>query len=125
MASIGGRNVATMKGQIQPAHEELEEFARPGTDGYTVRLLGRRAQNSTIETFVDLSSKLGISTELVAYKAMVGTFVSVVDSKGTVWNRVLVKAVDPVDSGAIGLGVGGLCGTGAGGFLRCRWTLRT
>ena len=107
MASIGGHNFITIKGQINGFHERLETFDRPGVNGTSFRAIGTRAEISNIESTVDLPYQASAANQLAAYRNMVSTVVTVVDDHGVSWSNMLILSVREVSARTIIKGHGG------------------
>jgi len=107
MASIGGYNFITIKGQINGFHERLETFNRPGVDGTSFRSLGSRSEISNIESTVDLPYQASAANNMAAYRNMVSTVVTIVDDHGVSWTNMLILGVREVSARTIIKGTGG------------------
>ena len=123
MASIGGRSVLRLTGNLEPATgERLQDITRAGVDGVAYRKVGKRAGRTQVTTLVDLGSSSAVNSEMEAYKALQGTLVTVVTESGGTYSNVAVLSVVQLPVQRTLSAVGGI--NGGTHLLRCQWVLQ-
>ena len=123
MASLGGRTVLRLTGNLEPATgERLQDITRAGVDGVAYRKVGKRASRTQVTTLVDLGSDAAVKSELEAYKALQGTLVTVVTENGGSYTNVAVLNVTSLPVQKTISAVGGV--NGGNYLLRCQWVVQ-
>ncbi len=87
--TIGGISFAIMNGPLDQAGNSVETIERIGRDYSRFRKIGLRAQPRTIRT-VDFGPATDLHTAEAAYKAAVGTTVTIVDAYGVSYSHCKV-----------------------------------
>jgi hypothetical protein len=98
--------------------ERVEDITRPEIDGHAFRRLGKRGAAVQVTTEVDTANA---TTALAAYRALIGTLVSVVRSDGATVTQVLVQDVTGVHTKKLTGAAGGV--NGGNWLLTAQWTL--
>ena len=122
MASIGGYTVDVLRGTPQLSGIELRVKAKAGVDGESFLDVGWRGRNFEIETLTGNNAEQILTNLKMAYNALKGSLVTVVDHHGQSWTNLMVMNVE-VDGpkrmvGAVGFANGGTF------QLTTKWTLR-
>jgi len=123
MASIGGRTVLRLTGNLEPGTgERLQDITRAGVDGVAYRKVGKGAGRTQITTLVDLGSSSAVNSEIEAYKALQGTLVTIVTENGGSYTNVAVLNVTSLPVQKTISAVGGV--NGGTHLLRCQWVVQ-
>jgi len=117
MPSIGGENFLTLRGRPDLLTERVERFTRPGRDGASFRLRGRRAARFRLVGFVDVDDAPAAQSRMDTLSALQGTLVTVETDHGVSHANVMVLQVRELARGPLLVSAGGLSET-AGYFLR-------
>lgn len=121
MPTIGGRSVDVwLSGDVPLAGITTLPRNKAGVDGEAAADIGIRGQESTVITKTGFTTDLLAALERVAYNALKGSIVTVIDPHGVTWNYLLV--VDVVSEvqrtgGSVGL----ITGTR---IVTATWTFR-
>jgi hypothetical protein len=103
---------------LSDPEERVEDITRPEIDGHCFRRLGKRGAAVQVTTEVDTANA---TTALAAYRALIGTLVSVVRSDGATVTQVLVQDVTGVNTKKLTGAAGGV--HGGNWLLTAQWTL--
>lgn len=118
MATIGGLTVLRMDGEIPLSGAELEELRRNGIAGSEFRDVSWRAEPASVMTTTLCASASAARTAYLAYYALRGTLVTVVDDNGITHSNVMVRRVRQ-------LGIAPVVGGGSiTHILTCAWELQ-
>ncbi len=124
---IGAQTFLNLKGPpIAACAEALEEIVRPGVDGQGHRKLGKRSDPVVWESLSDFTAASGAGgagEAIVTYRALQGTLVTTIDSRGVTVNNVAVENVRILSLQKVATPVGGTSASHVW-WLRCAWTLR-
>jgi len=108
MASVGSESMVTLDGVASGATEILENISRPGVDGTAYRKAGAKAREFSMRSVVDVADFAAAEVKLTAYRALVGTYVTVTDSRGVAHDDVLVLSMQPLQIRQTAVLVGGI-----------------
>lgn len=99
MASIGGFTFLSMEPSLPDAGQpSLVEINRPRVDGVMVINEGLRPVPHVIRTTTICSTSGQLATLPIAYAALVGQLVTIIDDYGNSANNVLVKRVATISA---------------------------
>lgn len=115
---IGKYAFDQMTGAIPAWKNEVETRERPGTDGYTFILLGKRSQPFQLQT-VTLVSGLATARQRQAdYAALCGSFVALETAEGKGYSAVMVLDVSTEIAPLL------RSSDGSNALVRATWTLQ-
>ena len=120
MSAIGSENFIAIRGEIDVLGETLELITRPAEDGVAFRKMGKHSRPFRLVTFADVDTGgTPVKTKIAAYKALVGTLVTITDDLGEAHTNIMIRDVRPVSARNVVGTVGGLT---AGDYLIvCQW----
>ena len=98
MANIGALTFWKVNGNFRGPQHRLKLIVRSGQWGVAYHRTGRRAKPFQLIVTVDLASNVAVENSLIAQEALIGTTVSVVNSKGNSISNCVVE--DMFDLGA-------------------------
>lgn len=94
MSSIAGQTVTRIRTHANPVVSGSEPITRFGVDGVSVRLIGKRTEQSTIQAVV-FGSLAGVQAVYNAIAAAVGTNVVIIDSDLSVTYNMIATNLSP------------------------------
>lgn len=118
--AIGNQFFITLKGQVDNFASALDQFSRPGIDGVGFQDLGKRGQETTLNSTADVSS---VDNTFAAYKRLVGTLQTVTNDFNVTYTRVMILGVSRLSGRAVSIGRGGLLANPAA-VLACTWRVQ-
>lgn len=118
--AIGNQFFNSLKGQVDNFASVLDQFSRPGKDGVGFQDLGKRGQETTLNSEVDVSS---VDNTFAAYKRLVGTLQTVTNDFNVTYTRVMILGVSRLSGRAVSMGRGGLLANPAA-VLKCTWRVQ-
>lgn len=118
--AIGNQFFITLKGQVDNFAPMLDQFSRPGIDGVGFQDLGKRGQETTLNSTADVSS---VDNTFAAYKRLVGTLQTVTNDFNVTYTRVMILGVSRLSGRAVSIGRGGLLANPAA-VLACTWRVQ-
>jgi len=125
MSSIAGNSLYIVAGKIARGGQKVEDISRDGVDYHAYRCRGVKARPSEIVTERDFDNSGLANTAILAYKAMQGSAVTVIDEDGITYSSVMVLGCDPVGTNITGTIVGGFGTAGtARTIVRMAWLLQ-
>lgn len=123
MATIGAQSFIRLIGPpLMPMIERYETITRPNVDGVAYKERGKGNEAVELESLTECQDAAGVTNAIAAYKALVGTVVTVVDDAGRSITNVFVEEMRPLSQKAFIGAVGGTYTSGV--HLRCIWRLR-
>ena len=123
MPSIGSFNFIRLRGGPNPTAEVPQEITRPNLDGHAYRKFGKRGARDLYTSTVDVATG-SIKTTIDGYRALQGTLVTLTDEAGSVYNNVMVIAVNVASPFIVHNCVGGEASGNDRYVLQARWELQ-
>jgi len=123
-ASIGSYDFISLRGRLRGLGERLAEITRPNVDGQAYKKAGKRAPVSTLASLRDIDTEANAEALALAYEALKGTLVTVVDDHANQTDYVAVIDVDVSLAEEIKGASGGLCEAGSNYLVRAVWQLQ-
>lgn len=101
MAAIGAQSFFSV--QTPPLSGlNLEPIQREGVDGIAFRDVGIQGEQGTITAIAHIASAADLDNALMAYYALKGTVVAVVDDNGDTWNNIVILNVRKISQSKFG-----------------------
>ena len=90
---IGDFEFITMTGDVGSYVNKVEDEIRPGLDGHTFRLLGRRGEQFTIQTSQTFNSLLLAKKTMQSYEILTGNFTNIELPQELAYRKVFVHNI--------------------------------